>query len=312
MGIRVLKTIRFFSAAAHVSGLMALATGTATLLLLPVMAWSCLFFLAADNQVRESNSVFLAGRKRAAEILAASVLFGAFLESANFLLGHHYYAGFPSEAWIRWPLFTAVFAVVIPLILEIERKLENLGLADVLTWRRIRVTRGLAWGLILLGALLAVLLAIAPAVLYPLLLVAFLLLFDPLVLLTGPEGRSLIGQFEEAYYGQAFRLIFAGLLFGFFWEFWNFRAGAKWFYAPPAFEQAFLFELPILEFWGYAFTSLSGYAFYQLCLVFRDRMAGNLGSNTSLILAAVILVMALAAVLAGMDVMTTVSFRQVL
>ena len=308
---KTLRIIRFISAAVHIAGLAAMVSGIGTLVLLPVLAWSGLFFIAADNQVRESNSIFLGKLHRTASILAASIQFGVLLEAANFILGHRYYVGFPFEIWLRWPLFIFSFAVMIPLILEIERKLENLGLAEILTWKKLSVSRGLIFALLASGILLLVPLAMIPASFYPLLWIALLLLTDPLVHLLGPEGKSIIGQFEEAYYGQVFRLITSGILFGFFWEFWNFGSGAKWFYIKPEIEQAFLFELPALEFWGYAFTALAGYAFYQLYLVFEQRIVGESSSGPVRVLGLLFLLAILAAVLVGMDELTTVAFRQV-
>ncbi len=250
--------------------------------------------------------------RRTGILLASSLFFGSLLEAANFVLGHHYYVGAPAEIWMRWPLYFASFAAIVPLILEIERKLENLGLAEVLSWRKITVARGVYFVLLAAGILLLVPLALSPLFFYPLFWIVLLLLTEPMLHLLGHDQRSISGQFEEGYYGQALRLILAGILFGFLWELWNFRAGAKWFYAPSGLDQGYLFELPLLEFWGYAFTALGAFAFYQLCLVMNEKLKRVMKPGSAVVLSLAALLLFLAAVMAGMDALTTVSFRQVI
>ncbi len=309
---KILRLIRFTAAAGHIAGLAVLLMGREPLFLLPLLSWSFLFFLSSDNQIREANSVLLGDLKRAGSLLVASLFFGSLLEAANLVLLHRYYLGMPAEIWLRWPLHICSFAAMIPLILEIERKLENLGLAEVLIWRKIVMSRGTQFVFMAAGLLLLIPLVISPFFFYPLLWIVLLLLTDPLLQLVGQDQRSISGQFEEGYYGQAFRLILAGVLFGFFWEFWNFQAGAKWFYTSSGFNQVHLFELPLLEFWGYAFTALAAYAFYQLFLVLNEKLLQVMNRKAVLITEILALALVLAAILAGMDALTTVSFRQVI
>lgn len=312
MEVKILKIIRFMSAAAHVTGLAAIAAGEDTVFLLPLMSWSFLLFISSDNQIRESNSLFMGSLRGAGILLASSLFFGALLEAANFVLGHHYYVGAPAEIWMRWPLYFVSFAAMVPLILEIERKLENLGLADVLSWRKITVARSVHFFLLAAGLLLLIPLALSPLFFYPLFWIVLILLTEPVLHLLGHDQKSISGQFEEGYYGQAFRLIMAGIIFGFLWEFWNFRAGAKWFYTPAGSDGGYLFELPLLEFWGYAFTAFGAYAFYQLCLVLNEKLKRSMNPGPALTMVMISLFLFLAAVMAGMDALTIVSFRQVI
>ena len=309
MKSKILKLIRFLAALAHLAGLGLVFTGGSPLFLLPLMAWSFLLFLAADNQLREANSLLLGDPGRGRLLLLASLLFCSLLEATNLFLDHRFWAGVPAEAWLRWPFFIVTFASFLPLVLEIERKLENLGLAEVLLWRRIGTTRGVQLLFLALGLLLLLPLVLSPAYFYPLLWVALLFLTDPLVNLLGRDDLSISGQFEEGYYGQAFRLLGTGLILGFLWEFWNYRAGCKWFYSGSS--QASLFELPLLEFWGYAFKALGAYAFFQLLTVLKRRFSGRLEPGTIGILGGLLLLLILGLTLAGMDARTVASFRQV-
>ena len=309
---KILKLIRFTSAVAHITCLAALAMGSNAMFFLPIMSWSFLFFLSSDNQIRESNSILLGDLKKIGSLLASALLFGSILELSNLILGHHYYVGVPAEIWIRWPFYIVSFAAIIPLILELERKLENLGLAEVLIWKKINITRGRVFFLLAAGLLLLIPLFMLPSNFYPLFWIILLLLTDPVVYLLGHDEKSVIGQLEEAYYGQAFRLILAGICFGFLWEFWNFWAESKWFYNQSEFDQAFLFELPVLEIWGYAFTALGAYAFYQLILALKEKLFSVLDRNVALVVTILGLILVLAAVMSGMDAVTAVSFRQVM
>ena len=308
---KILKLLRFIAAAAHLSGLGAMIMGSTPSFLLLLMSCSLLLFLAADNQVRQSNSVLLGNFRKIGSLVTASVFFGVVLEASNLVFNHRHYVGVPADIFIRWGYFTCMFALFIPLILEIERTLENLGLAEVLSWRRISSTRGVQLILLAGGLLLLVPVGIWPDYFYPLFWIALLLLTDSLVNLLGHDEMSISGQFEEGYFGQAFRLIVSGVLFGFLWEFWNFRAGTKWFYSGAGPEEVFLFELPALEFWCYAFTALGAYGFFQLYLAVRERLSRRAGPGTAWVLTALLLLMALAAVLTGLEYLTIASFRQI-
>jgi len=57
-------------------------------------------------------------------------------------------------------------------------------------------------------------------------------------------------------------LLAAGLMCGFFWEFWNYWAITKWYYNVPYVGFFKIFEMPILGYLGYLPFALELYAMY--------------------------------------------------
>jgi hypothetical protein len=54
----------------------------------------------------------------------------------------------------------------------------------------------------------------------------------------------------------------AGIIIGFFWEFWNFWAIPKWIYHIPFVGFYKIFEMPVLGFLGYFPFAFELYAMY--------------------------------------------------
>jgi len=309
---KIFKLIRLASCVAHLVGLGLLILGRPPFLLLLIMPASLLLFLAADNQVRQSNSLLLGNYGRAVQLLIVSLIFGAFLESANFYFQHRYFGGLPAETVLRWGFFIILFSLQLPLLLELERFLDNIGLAEIMNWRKISFTSGVYRMFLGLAGLLLVAAAVRPDSLYPFFWISILLLTDSIVNLSGHSEMSVSGQFEEGYYGQAFRLVLAGTVTGFLWEFWNYWSPVKWFYSPSAGTGDYLFELPALEYWSYACIALAAYGFYQLSQVMKDKTNLGFWPFYGKAVACLLLVLFLAAVLAGIDQVTVASFRRLI
>jgi hypothetical protein len=78
---------------------------------------------------------------------------------------------------------------------------------------------------------------------------ALLFLCDPINLLRG--GPSLLRQALERSFDRLAVMGAAGLICGFFWEAWNYRATVKWVYSVPIIPQQKIFEMPVLGYAGY-------------------------------------------------------------
>lgn len=312
MDKKILKLTRIAAAAVHLSGIALMVLGSTPLFLMPIMAGSLLLFLASDNQLRESNSVLLAGAGQAGRLIESSLLLGIIFESFNLLSRNRFYSGVPAEDLIQWPFFALVFALFAPLVLEVERFLENIGLAEVLTWKKVVVSKRQNLGLLWCGIILAIPLFWRPSFFYPLLWIVLILVTDPILNLLGNDEKSISGQFEEAYFGQAFRLLLAGISVGFLGEFWNFRSGIKWFHDDLGQTTYWLFELPLLEFWGYALIALGAFSFYQLHSMFHDWVTRKIGPGKAGLLIMLLLAILLIVLSQGMEHRTIASFRDLI
>ena len=68
----------------------------------------------------------------------------------------------------------------------------------------------------------------------------------------GPAGgQRLANEVAAGDWRRAATWIAAALICGFFWELWNWRSLAKWFYIVPGVERWHLFEMPELGYAGY-------------------------------------------------------------
>ncbi len=70
-------------------------------------------------------------------------------------------------------------------------------------------------------------------------------------------------------------LMAGGLTCGFFWEFWNYWAAAKWTYTLPflgPFEQYKAFEMPLLGFLGFLPFALECWVALQTILLLMQKM----------------------------------------
>jgi hypothetical protein len=114
-----------------------------------------------------------------------------------------------------------------------------------------------------------------PIACFPLWL-SLVLVFDPLNhWLGGPNTPTLIGDWRAGRWGRTASLMLGGLICGFFWEFWNFWAAAKWTYDLPflgAVERFRLFEMPLPGFAGFLPFALECWVIFQTILLVMGAM----------------------------------------
>ena len=70
-------------------------------------------------------------------------------------------------------------------------------------------------------------------------------------------------------------LLLAGIIMGFFWEFWNYLAVTKWYYNIPFLGFFKIFEMPVLGYLGYfpfAFELYAMYWFIRSLFVKRENL----------------------------------------
>jgi hypothetical protein len=101
--------------------------------------------------------------------------------------------------------------------------------------------------------------------------VSLVLVFDPLNhWLGGGRTPTLIADWQAGRWGRTVALMLGGLTCGFFWEFWNYWAAAKWTYDLPflgALEQHRLFEMPLPGFAGFLPFALECWVVFQTILL---------------------------------------------
>ena len=92
---------------------------------------------------------------------------------------------------------------------------------------------------------------------------------------TATERRSIIQHLKDRKLVIPLSLLLAGIIMGFFWEFWNYWAVPKWTYDVPFVGFFKIFEMPILGYLGYfpfAFELYAMYFFIQSLFIKKERL----------------------------------------
>ena len=236
-----------------------------------------------------------------------------FFELVNLRIQNWYYIFVPASTVSRMVHTFIAFATVFPGIFWIEHLLSLRGLCrhaggPPLSMSPARLTRLQLYGLVCLALPL-----LYPRYFFPLVWVSTLLIVAPSNYRRGVDG--LLCQLEKGEYGPLLRMLLAGLVAGFFWEFLNFWARAKWIYTVPFFEELKLFEMPVLGFLGFPPFAVECACLYRLLVwhdlapsfaSFSQRRPGpaSIGTRATLVLAAALFSLA---VWVGLDRYTVTS-----
>ena len=151
-----------------------------------------------------------------------------------------------------------------PLLAVTERLIASFGWFERARSAPLAVTLRLLWISRVVGITMLALTLLAPRYAFPLVWGGFVLLIDPINYRAG--APSLLRELEQGRPALIYRLLLAGLLAGFLWELWNFRAAARWSYTVPFVGELKLFEMPIMGFLGFPPFTLEAFVLYQfLC-----------------------------------------------
>ncbi len=157
---------------------------------------------------------------------------------------------------------TLSFATVLPAFFETVELIRAFHLFDKRKLKRKhKITKHLLHGMIGSGIACFLLAFLLPKFAFPLIWLAFFLILDPINYLH--KQPSIIQHIKDRNLVIPLSLLLAGILMGFFWEFWNYWAVPKWTYTLPAFVNFLkIFEMPILGYLGYFPFAFELYAMY--------------------------------------------------
>ena len=96
--------------------------------------------------------------------------------------------------------------------------------------------------------------------LFAFLWLGFILLLDPLN--RRLRLPSFLGDLSDGFARRLYGFLASGWICGWFWEFWNYWAHAKWHYTLPMFQQAKIFEMPAPGYFGFIPFALECFAMY--------------------------------------------------
>lgn len=192
-------------------------------------------------------------------------------EFVNLKVGNWSYSS--TESIINRSLFaTLSFSTVLPAFFETVELIRTIHLFDKYKLRKKHdISKNLMHIMTIAGFLCFFAPLILPAFTFPLVWLSFFLILDPINYIHNQP--SIIGHLKDRKLAIPLSLLSAGIIVGFFWEFWNYWAVPKWTYHIPYVGFFKIFEMPILGYLGYfpfAFELYAMYFFIRSLVLHRE------------------------------------------
>jgi hypothetical protein len=179
-----------------------------------------------------------------------------------------------------WYINIFDFVVVIPAVLETFTLIHALDMGKRLDAKRILPSRGAAdKAMLKMLAFFGFIITVLPVLMGPygvlLMWTGICLLFDPVNYLTG--RASLLREASRGVRSTIIQASIAGLVTGFFWEFWNYQAYTQWVYTLPSIIIPIrLFAMPLEGYIGYLPFGMACFLFYAYCRKFWFKKKNDL------------------------------------
>ena len=229
--------------------------------------WAYIFIIDAVIYRIKGDSLIVSRMDEFWFLVVWSVFVWSVFELANLRLRNWQYAFIPSDRSLRWTGYFLAYASVLPGLFETAELLAAAGLAGKAKCARLNVTPELLKKLYIAGAAALILPLALPRYFFALIWIAFTLLLEPLNYSLGL--RSLLRDLKRGEPQKLYQLLAAGLICGLLWEFWNFKAGAKWTYTLPLAGGFKLFEMPAAGYLGFPLFAVECYAIYNFISYLR-------------------------------------------
>jgi hypothetical protein len=227
------------------------------------IAWSA-YILVADAAVLAltSRSRLSDAPLTLARMALLSIPLWLIFEAYNLRLHNWTYVGVP-------PGWTAItfgygwsFATITPAIFETSDLVQALLRSP--SKPPVQISPAVETVLMFCGAACLILPVVLPQriaeYLFALVWVGFALLLDPVNRRLGLP--SFIGDASDGSRTRLYGFLAAGWVCGWFWEFWNNWAAAKWHYTLPMFQNLKIFEMPAPGFLGFLPFALECFTMY--------------------------------------------------
>ncbi|MEE8391232.1 MAG: hypothetical protein V3S14_10620 [Anaerolineae bacterium] len=192
-------------------------------------------------------------------------------EVYNFRLQNWYYVGIPEHPVKRDWAFLWSFATIMPGMFETADVLEGLGFLRTLRCNPRSKSNGFPPALLAVSVVVGLAFVIVPPLLpihtarytFGFVWLGFIFLLEPINMRLG--AGSLLAEWARGDPRPALRLLAAGLIAGFLWEFWNFWAAAGWRYTVPwpIDFGVYYFRMPVLGLLGFPPFAWESWAMFQ-------------------------------------------------
>ncbi len=202
-----------------------------------------------------------------------SALFWHIFEILNLFTQNWNYIGADNLGSIKYIFKLISFSTVLPALFETTSLIKSIHLFDKVKLRKkYKLSKNFLFLMIFLGIISFFLPIFFPKFTFPLIWLSFFLILDPINYINNQP--SIIGHIKNRNLKIPLSLLFAGIILGFLWEFWNYWATIKWVYNVPFVGFFKIFEMPILGYLGYfpfAFELYSMYWFVRSLFIYRNK-----------------------------------------
>jgi hypothetical protein len=259
------------------------------------LAWTG-YILWVDGAIYTLRGRSLLKNYRAefAGLALCSIPLWLLFEAYNLRLANWIYVGLPQNWAARLFGYGWAFATIWPAIFETASLLRALEGASFVEGRsqpmRTPSNRSAATIASLAGVVFLTVPLLVPADAAPYLFGAvwlgFILLLEPINLRTNRE--SLLRDWLGGNSSRLKALLWAGMICGVFWEFWNHWAAARWFYTVPLLPEYKVFAMPLLGYAGFPAFALECFAMFAFVAPYLNRISQLGRRNNKLDWAAVL------------------------
>lgn len=197
-----------------------------------------------------------------AAVAVLSIPLWLVFEAYNLRLNNWTYVGVPTSLSGLLLGYGWSFATITPAIFETADLIEAFGHFQLR--RPLPFSAAAEWAMVGFGATCLALPLLLPrhvaAYLFVLVWVGFVFLLDPIN--RRARRPSLLGDLAAGRWARFCSLLSAGWVCGWFWEFWNYWASAKWHYVFPMFQGWKIFEMPAPGYLGFLPFALECFVMY--------------------------------------------------
>ena len=233
-----------------------------------IFAWySYIFFIDGVIYTIKKDSLILSRTAEFVYMLFVSSGMWFVFEIFNISLKNWSYIMLPYDEKTRHFGYMISYATVLPAIFETTELLGTLGIFKKLPHKKIKLKTNTN-KMINIGIILTVFTLFFPKYLFPFIWVAPLLITEAINIKL--QTRSLLREINAGNIRKIIEIGLAGLICGFFWELFNYKAGAKWIYHLPYLNSPKLFEMPIWGYVGFVFFAFECYSIYNVLSYFKN------------------------------------------
>lgn len=233
----------------------------------PFIWFGYILFIDALVFKLKNSSLISNHFKQFCMMLILSSIFWWIFEWINTLeVNSWHYIGSPMGKWTTLLFKTISFSTVLPAVWETFELIIVIHLFDKSQINtQYTVTTPILYSMMLVGIICFLLPYFWPMLGFPLIWLGFFLILDPINYMHKED--SIINYVKNGKLNVPLSLMLAGLICGFFWEFWNYWAPVKWIYTIPYVGFLKIFEMPLLGYFGYLFFAWELYAMYHFCML---------------------------------------------